>query len=273
MKSRLCILCLLLFSTAAFAHDLYLVSGVPGAQAQVCARIGEEFPGSTNAVTADRLTSFQLHPTAGAPVPLKGTVTDKQFCAPLNSSGSAVVEMTVQPRFIRLEPKIFGQYITGEGFKHVLSLRRERGLEDKDGRELYSRYAKLLIGPQGQNASKPLAHALEIVPDVDPAALKVGEPLSATVLFKGMPPVDVQVAAVYSGAKLKGHEFPIVTRTDSRGKALLKLDRPGLWYARLIYMEPAQNDPEIDWRSYFATLTFQIPGTGTANRQSKDGRP
>jgi hypothetical protein len=58
---------------------------------------------------------------------------------------------------------------------------------------------------------------------------------------------------------LNGHEYPVTTRTDAEGRANLKLDRPGLWYARIIYMEPAQNDPEIDWRSYFSTTTFEVP--------------
>lgn len=248
-----------LCAVPAFAHDLYLVTGVPGATKRVCARIGEDFPESTNAITADRLNLFQLRKAIEAPLMLKGEVIGKQLCAPLSTSGPAIAEMTVQPRFIRLEPKIFAEYIAGEGFRSVSALRSKRGLEDEDGRELYSRYAKLFIGKVGDAASKPLGHALEIVPEIDPSSLKPGEPLKVTILFKGKPLSDVQIAAVYSGAKLKGHEFPVVTRTDDQGKASLKLDRGALWYARLIHMEEAQNDPEVDWRSYFATMTFEIP--------------
>ncbi len=46
-------LCVLLFTSVSSAHDLYLVSGIKAAESKVCARIGEEFPQSTNAVTAD----------------------------------------------------------------------------------------------------------------------------------------------------------------------------------------------------------------------------
>jgi hypothetical protein len=58
---------------------------------------------------------------------------------------------------------------------------------------------------------------------------------------------------------MKGHEFPVVTRTDAEGKATLKLDRGGLWYARLIHMVPAQDDPDYQWRSFFSTMTFTVP--------------
>jgi hypothetical protein len=51
----------------------------------------------------------------------------------------------------------------------------------------------------------------------------------------------------------------VVTRTDAEGKATLKLDRGGLWYARLIHMVPAQDDPDYQWRSFFSTMTFTVP--------------
>ncbi|MBI1739361.1 MAG: DUF4198 domain-containing protein [Acidobacteriales bacterium] len=250
---------LLLLTSASFAHDLYLVSGVKDARGKLCARIGEEFPESANAVTADRLNSFSFQGADGKRVGLTGKVQEKQFCAALPARPPAVVEMTVQPRFIKLEAHDFSGYLEGEGLLNVQTLRRARNQEDAPGRELYSRYAKLLIGPVGSIASKPLGHALEIVPAKDPGELSAAEPLLVTVLFQGRPLPDVQVSAVYAGVKLKGHSYPISTRTDSDGRAVLKLDRAGLWYARLIYMTPAQDDPEVDWRSYFATLTFEVP--------------
>jgi type IV secretory pathway protease TraF len=88
------------------------------------------------------------------------------------------------------------------------------------------------------------------------ASLPAEEPLAVKVLFQALP--DVQVSAFYAGAKLKGHSYPVSSRTDPEGRAVLKLDRAGLWYARLIYMRPAQDAPEVDWRSYFATLNFEV---------------
>lgn len=255
MRARLLVLTCVLAVPAA-AHDLYLVSGIAGAEAKVCARVGEHFPLSMNAITAPRIDRWQVlkgsekHALKGAEA--KG----KQFCAALPAKGPFISEMVVYPTFIKLAGKDFTEYTTGEGMTEIVKLRA--GNPDAEGRELYSRYSKLLVGASEAN-TKPLGHVLEIVPLTDPATLKSGEPLEVQVLFKGQPLADVQIAAAYSGAEMKGHEFPVVTRTDANGKATLKLDRGGLWYARLIHMVPAENDPDYQWRSFFATMTFTVP--------------
>jgi len=247
------------FTSALSAHDLWLATDLAGARGRVCARIGEHFPVSSNGVTADRVEAFQVR-TEGGVEKLKGIAEKKQFCAPLaKSAGTGVAEMTVHPRYIRLEAKDFNGYIEGEGFAAVIDARRKSGKTDAEGRELYSRFAKILIGGAGGLATRPVGHVLEIVPEKDPATLVASEPLPVQVLFRGKPLAGVRVSAAYAGAEMKGHEFPVGAETDGEGRALLKLDRAGLWYARLIHMVAAQDDPQIEWRSFFATLTFEVP--------------
>lgn len=250
----------LMLAPCATAHDLYLVTGLRGSENRICARIGERFPESTNAVSADRVEQFRIHFTAGA-AELAGQMEEKnrQFCAPRPSQETAIVAMVVRPRFIKLAAKDFNAYIAGEGLNQVIRLREQRKQTEAEGKELYSRYAKLLIGALGERATHPLALELEIVPMKDPASLRPGEALPVRVLFRGVPLAHVQVAAVYAGAELKGHEYPVTARTDAKGNAKLQLDRAGLWYARLIYMIPAEAASDADWRSFFATLTFDVP--------------
>jgi uncharacterized GH25 family protein len=173
---------------------------------------------------------------------------------------AAIAEIVVHPRFIRLDAKDFDSYIEGEGFNSVIAARRQSGKTNAEGRELYSRFSKLLIGRNGNLATRPLGHVLEIVPEKDPAMLAAGEPLPVQVLFRGKPLGGVRVSAAYAGAEMKGHDFPLTAETGPDGRVLLKLDRAGLWYARLIHMVAAQDDPQIDWRSFFSTLTFEVPG-------------
>ncbi len=243
-----------LIAVSASAHDLYLV---PGPKGRICAGVGENFPASQNAVSADRLELFRVRRGADA-ADLKGTAARELFCAP-GGKGAFIAEMVVHPRFIKLDAGDFNEYIHAEGFNQVIRAREQSGASGTPGRELYSRYAKLLLGALGASATRPLGHVLEIVPEQAPSALKPGEPLRVRVLFQGKPLADVQVAAMYAGANMKGHAFPLVTRTGSDGVATLALDRPGLWYARLIHMVPAGGDPDVDWRSFFATLTFEVP--------------
>jgi uncharacterized GH25 family protein len=239
------------------AHDLYLVTGVHGAKGKVCARIGEHFPESTNGVTADRIALFRLH-SKSANKRLEGEAEPKQFCASVQEE-TGIAEMVVHPRFISLAAGDFNGYISGEGLREVVRMREQNDQTDSEGRELYSRYAKLIMGSQTNSVSTPLGHALEIVPAKHPAHLAPSENLQVLVLFRGKPLADAQVAAVYAGAELSGHTYPLVARTDAEGHALLKISRPGWWYVRLIHMVPAEDDPEVDWRSFFATLTFEVP--------------
>ncbi len=249
-----------------FAHDMWLVTGVAGARGRVCARIGEHFPVSMNGVASDRVELFQVHTQSGVQ-PLKGIEGKKQLCASMsNPSASGAAELIAHPRFIRLDAKDFNSYIEGEGFTSVIAARRQNGKANAQGRELYSRYAKLLIGKTGDLATRPLGHVLEIVPEKDPAALAAGEPLPVQVLFRGKPLAGVRVSAAPAEAEMKGHDFPVTAETDAQGRALLKLDRGGLWYARLIHMVAAQDDPEVDWRSFFATLTFEVPSKPVETR-------
>lgn len=246
-----------LLTGGCFAHDLYLTVQ----NGKVCAGIGEDFPASQNAITADRFSYFRVIDATGKQTPLKGKVDErqKQFCAPVPAAKTFIADMTVPPRFIKLSGKDFTEYIHGEGLKQVEEERARYKHTNADGRELYSRYTKLLKGPLGAVATKPLGHTLDIVPERDPAALKAGDELTVQVLFKGKPLPDAQVAALWANAKMVGHAYPISTRTDANGKAKIKIDRAGWWYVRLIYMEPAQNDPDFEWRSYFGTMSFEVP--------------
>jgi hypothetical protein len=260
MIAKALLITCLFVSLPLHAHDLYLVNGVSGAERRICARIGEQFPGSVSAVTPDRLEVFAVR-TARTPFrKLQGKVSGNQLCAPAPEARSFVAEMVVHPRYIKLESKLFDSYVEGEGLKQVLDARARKG-GSVEGRELYSRYAKLIKGRGGLDI---LGHTLEIVLEKDPADLKAGDSLPVQVLFRGKPLADAQVAAVHAGADLKDHKYPVVARTDAHGKALLKLDRAGLWYARLIHMVPAEGDPEVDWRSFFATVTFRLPAAGGA---------
>ena len=57
------------------------------------------------------------------------------------------------------------------------------------------------------------------------------------------------------------HEFLIAERsgrTDGSGKIRFKIDQPGRWYVKFINMVKLESDPEIDYESKWATLTFAV---------------
>lgn len=247
----------LLSARLVAAHDMWIVADVPGAEGRICARIGETFPATVNAPTADRVTLFQFH-SGGRSSRLEGLFSDKQFCAP--KAGSAgVAEMIVHPRLNSIDAPRFAQFAKMEGLEEVI----KQGPADTGGdkskvKYIYSRYSKAVIGtPPLEEISRELGHVLEIIPKADPQALKEGELFPVLILFKGAPLKRAQVAAVHDGGSGESGTFPVVARTNDKGIAQLRLNRQGLWYARLIYTIPA-NDPEFQWHHFFSTLTFHI---------------
>lgn len=262
MNRRIGVLFLLLLAAvSAGAHDFWVwpetFRPAPGRRVVLRAGVGEIFPKFTNPMPLERIEGLRL-------LGPSGEQALSSWEAPIGAdAGGYVLALTVKARFIELKPADFLRYITEEEFTHVVKARREGRQEDRPGREIYSRYSKLLLqagdGPDGA-VLKPLGQELEIVPEKNPARLSPGESLPVRVLFRGQPLVDARVAAapaVADGEAKGGHNFPVVARTDRHGRAALRLDRPGAWYARLIHMIP-HTGADAEWRSFFATLTFSV---------------
>jgi len=231
---------LVLLSGAAFAHDLWMIEE----KGRVLVRIGEDFPVAVNGITEDRVVFLRAAGCAQEVV-LEGKPEDKQFAAVLPDCRPLLVELEVKARLITLKAPDFSRYIRGEGFDSVIEARRGAGKSDAPGLEKYSRYAKLLLGGMTQTVR---GHRLEIVPES-----WEGADLPVRVLFEGKPLARAWVSAGPAG--MKGHKFPARVRTDGEGRAKLAIRSKGLWYARLIHMIPSV-EPDAEWRSFFATLTF-----------------
>jgi len=254
MRAFLWLLAALLMPAAASAHDLWMIYE----QGRVLIRIGEDFPAATNGLTADRIVFLRAVSASGA-VPLEGREEEKQFAAALHGRqpGPTLVELEVKPRPITLAAADFNRYIRGEGFGAVIEARRAAGASDSPGREIYSRYCKLLLDAPGDDRilRAPRGHRLEIVPLANPSRLAAGSGLEIQVLFDGKPLGGARVSAGREG--MQGHRFSSVGATDQKGRVRLAVSASGLWYVRMIHMIPSL-EPDAEWRSYFATLVFRI---------------
>jgi uncharacterized GH25 family protein len=125
----------------------------------------------------------------------------------------------------------------------------------------YSRkFAKavLTVGrPGGEVVSKPLGHAMEIVPLKDPAMLKAGDFLPVKVLLEGKP-ARTFVYGTYAGFSETGDTFAFTTRTDKKGVARIKMIHDGVWVLIAKHEEAYPDTAECDKQAWAATLTFEI---------------
>jgi hypothetical protein len=170
--------------------------------------------------------------------------------------GSHVFSLEALPRNIELPAKKFQSYLLEERLIDALILRAQRGQEDAPGRERYSRSLKAIaqIGPKLEDhVTKPVGSELEIVPLAHPYGLAAGAPLTVQVLFKGKP---LAGRAVTGANRLRGDLQSKTLRTDAAGKVTFPIARRGDWMFALVHIEPTTG--EVDWRSYWATLTFSL---------------
>lgn len=177
----------------------------------------------------------------------------------VGSAGTYLLGMERNPVTNILEAEKFREYLADEGLTKVIEERERRGETGKFGYERYSRYIKSLISVGGKNDStykKNLGFKLEIVPLENPYTKKNGESLKFKILFNGQPLVDTAVAA-YNRNTSKVSIKKL--QTDKNGVVRVALDQSGFWLVRLVKMERCRQDcEEIDWESYWASLSFEV---------------
>ena len=244
----------ILFCQTAWTHDLWLTVDSyvlhKADSPSLAIFSAHRFPASTeDYIAADRLDRAFLVAPSGAEV-----------TAPAKADG------TCSPQAALTET---GTYLAvalpHDGFATKTTEGYQRGKTKKDVDNVieckYSRkFAKAVFtvgSPGGQVFSKPLGHAMEIVPLKDPATLKTGQILPVKVLLEGKP-ARTYVYGTYAGFSQSGDVFAYTTRTDKEGVAHIRMIHDGVWVL-IAKMEEAYPDTaECDKQAWAASLTFEI---------------
>lgn len=123
-------------------------------------------------------------------------------------------------------------------------------------------------GPLSQSravVTRPVGHALEIVPMVNPATLKVGEPLRVRVLANGEPVVGADLTATFEGFDVSYNDEnhtqeaqAFFKKTNSKGEVDIIPLRAGLWKAKVIHGMPYSDQSVCQSSKLYATLTFEL---------------
>ncbi len=157
-----------------------------------------------------------------------------------------------RPQFITLKPEVFKKYLEQEGLNKIITLRDQLKLSDKEGREKYTRYTKVLLQVgeiYDKSLQKVLGQKLEIIPEQNPYGLKVGDELTVKVIFEGKPLRSALVSATHT--RFEGKEgYACRVRTDAKGRAKFRLTATGPWLVRLVHMIPLKGSAQVDWESF-----------------------
>src|SRR6185295_8811529 len=132
--------------------------------------------------------------------------------------------------------------------------------------ELFSRCAKtlLLSGPlDAGQGDRSLGFPLELVAERNPYAIAAGQDLPVRLTYEGRPLAGALVAAMNQDASSK-----LTARSDKDGRVHFRLPGAGMWMIKAVHMIPAQPGAQADWQSFWASLTFELPGSLNASRPS-----
>ena len=123
--------------------------------------------------------------------------------------------------------------------------------------EKYEKFAKLLLSasPDDKTFSQPVGHLLEIVPENNPATLKVGDELKVKVLYNGKP-IVTPVFASYDGFSKRENVYAYSIEPEDADEIYVKITHPGLWVVRTAYKAPG--DKDIKAHVLRSVLEFEV---------------
>ncbi len=250
------------------AHDLYIKLDTffvpPDSRVNVPILNGT-FMESENSIVEDRVLDVSLF-AHGRRVPL-GTDTwsagegqDTTFVLiETGRPGTYVLGASTRHRDFGLSAADFNAYLEHDGIPDVLEQRRKDGELDKDVWERYGKHVKAII-QVGETRTAgfdvKFGYPAEVVALSNPYNLRVGGEITVQCLVDGKPVANQLVLAGGHGAR--GAIADRSARTDANGQVKVKIDERGRWFIKFIHMAKLPSDPDIDYESKWATLTFEV---------------
>ncbi|RMH22034.1 MAG: DUF4198 domain-containing protein [Acidobacteria bacterium] len=242
------------------AHDMWILPATfaPAAGELVAVSLRVGHPGGEERVVRDggRIVRFAALGPETLPIPgLEGQDPAGYLRPPVAGLYALVYES--RPAYSELPGPRFTAYLEEEGLDAVVAWRAARGETLAAGRELYSRSLKsLIVAGDGATArDRPVGLPLELVVESDLGPRRGPRPVTLRLLYRGRP----LAGALVDLRPLAGDGSASSVRSGADGRLTVEL-APGAWMAAAVAMERAAGGEaeRAEWRSIFATLTFEL---------------
>lgn len=178
--------------------------------------------------------------------------------------GTGLAGLAAHPDYIALPAVLFRDYLEHEGLHDALTKFDEVN-ELTTIRERYTKHAKGIFqvgDPLTDDYKTVLGYKVEIIPEVHPGTLGVGDEMLIQVLYEGSPAANLPVHVSHARFK-PNFEGPVAEgslyslRTDNNGRVAFEITEKDKWYIQLIHMQKI-DDEDADYESNWSTLTFEV---------------
>jgi hypothetical protein len=245
------------------AHDFWIepstFTPAAGQRVALRLRVGQDLRGDPVPRDPGLLARFvAVGPAGEMPVPGR-EYTDPAGILASQAPGFHMIVYDSLRSPVALDAAKFETYLGEEGLEKISALRAGRRQSGAGVREVFSRCAKSLLsvgGGAGPGFDRVVGQRLELVPEVNPQTSPGGGELPVRLLYEGKPLAGALVVAFTKDRP----QAKVSARSDAKGRVRLKLDRPGFWLVKAVHMIPAPAGSGADWESFWASLTFEVPG-------------
>lgn len=249
-------------SAAAFAHEFWLQPLKfwlkTNEATNISILVGEDYQGEKSDWSKYKIQQLKHYSKTGVEDYTSHlSAADKSIIeARFPKAGNHLIAFNNSNKFIELEAAKFNEYLETEGLGYIAALRKEKGISDKPGREVYQRCVKTLFKVGGKTDSTFKINTgmrLELIPRQNPYTIKDGETITMQVLFDNQP---VKGALVLAWNVV--NEKTAVTKYTSNeaGEVTFPVTLTGRWMISSVHMVPHTNAEEADWQSYWGSYTF-----------------
>jgi uncharacterized GH25 family protein len=263
MKRLLALVFVVGLSSLALAHEFWMQPKkfryAVGEEVKIDLLVGENFSGESWDLTKHKVETAQVISAYGKK-DLKSTVKatkENNLFYKLATEGTHLFSLTSNQAYLELDAEKFNAYLEEDGIDDILALRKKNNELDKPSREIYSRFAKLLVqsGNKADDVFKrKLGFKVEVIPLQNPYSLKNGDYLECEIQYEGKP-LPHQLVKVWSFIGNRAFLQPVYTENDGRLK--FPISNTGPWMVSFVKMVESTK-PNTDYESMWASLVFGI---------------
>ncbi|MCK3654410.1 hypothetical protein A4G19_01090 [Pasteurellaceae bacterium Macca] len=264
---------LILFAVNASAHDVWVDAKI-NKQNQIEANLGYGHFPILEKIAEDRRHIFQ-------PNPMQLHTPQGVFDLKLRPQGESY-------QFISEQPLRRGGYVITARYNPTFWSKKEGKWAQKNRNEWQGAeyceqtqmFGKRILNVKGNRSAEFITQAvgqrLELIPQINPARVKVGEALPIQVLFEGKPLAGAQVDAKFAGFGIADPDdhhneaAAFTQKTDKNGIVNVVVLKEGYWRVRTAFKQDYPDHKVCQFDHNKASLTFEIGNVKHPHAHTKE---